>query len=464
MVCGMEKSLEESLESLEESLEDSLDNASPNAPEQPLDESLEGSLEEDLLEESMDGPLDEPKAEPKAARVAETALAVAAEPAAEKALAGKAASAPAKGKHAKPAKQRSGKGLKIAFFSLLGVLLVAVGLGYGYYHGKISLLQFDDGNSRLDGTIDENDLELLERAAEMESAVEGLPIADPVFVESDIEKFVENPFDGKIVNILLLGTDERSNTFIDAARSDTTIICSVNLDTGAVKLISLERGMGVPVLEGRYQGEWDWLTHIFRYGGADLMMKTVSTVLDVDVQRYVRVNFNTFITLVDAMGGVDITLSQREADGLNTNIVAYNLDLCDWVHAGENHMNGFLALQYARMRKIDSDWVRVTRQRATIEAIMAKARTLSASELDDLLNATLPLIKTNLTEKEITMLLLKVPLFLDKMDVEGLTIPVQGTYGSMTGMGGRSLFAADFTANAKILHDMIYGDEESGGE
>ncbi|MBR3258386.1 MAG: LCP family protein, partial [Eggerthellaceae bacterium] len=140
-----------------------------------------------------------------------------------------------------------------------------------------------------------------------------------------------------------------------------------------------------------------------------------------------RVNFNTFIKFVDALGGVDITLTKREADGLNMNIVAYNQDLCDWVQEGDNHMNGFLALQYARMRKIDSDWVRVTRQRATIEAILAKAKTLSVGELDDVLDGTLPNIKTNLSEQEITLLFFKIPLFLEAMDIQGITVPVDGT-------------------------------------
>ena len=68
------------------------------------------------------------------------------------------------------------------------------------------------------------------------------------------------------------------------------------------------------------------------------------------------------------------------------------------------------------------------------------------------------------TEKEITALLLKAPLFLQAMDIEEITIPVAGTYGSMTGMGGRSLFAADFTANAAILHEMFYGTDDAEGE
>ena len=446
----MGHSLEESLGSLEESLEQSLKESPENAPDESLMELLEEEAPDDLLDDS-----------PKPEGSVETALA---KPE-ERTLAEQKKGTTELGKHAKPPKQRTGKGLKITLGVLVGIVLVIVGLGYAYYHGKISLLDFDDGSATLDGTIDETDAVVIEQAAEMEKAVADLPLAEPV-IDFDTQWEYTNAFDDNVINILLLGTDERSKTFTDAARSDTIILMSVNLDTGAIKLISIERGMGAPVLEGRYKGEWDWITHIFRYGGADLMMKTVSYCFDLDVHYYIRVNFNTFMELVNAMGGVDITLTQREADGLNTNIVAYNRDLCDWVHAGENHMNGFLALQYARMRKIDSDWQRVIRQRKTIQAIMTKAKSLSVSELDEVLDTVLPLIRTNLTEKEITSLLMKVPLFLEKMDVEGLTVPVSGTYGSMTGMGGRSLFAADFTANAKILHDMIYSsaEEEAGGE
>ena len=367
-------------------------------------------------------------------------------------------------KRTEPAGKRAGRTLKMVLGVLAVLILTAGGFGYGYYHSKISLLQHDDGSTTVDGAIDETDVETLDRAEEMESAVAGLAITDPVFVGSDVDKFGGSPFDSKIVNILLLGTDERSEGFSDAARSDTIIICSVNLDTGAIRLVSVERGMGAPVLEGRYKGEWDWISHIFRYGGANLMMKTVSSCFDLDVRYYVRVNFNTFIKFVDALGGVDITLTKREADGLNTNIVAYNQDLCDWVQEGDNHMNGFLALQYARMRKIDSDWARTVRQRNTIAAILAKAKTLSVGELDDVLDTVLPLIKTNLSEQEITLLLFKIPLFLEAMDIQGITVPVDGTYGSMTGMGGRALFAADFTKNAAIIHEIIYGSEEEAGD
>ena len=438
-----------------EAVAEAIEEAAEEAIEEPTAEAAEEAAEEAAaLEATVSELFGDTAAEASDAAAGESSEAAPAEE-----------STPTQDEAPEPEKKRKGKTAKIIVGAILGVLVVGLALGYAYYHNKIALLQYSDGTTAQEGTVEEDDPMVMEQAEMMESAIADLEVIEPVLSNSGLDGVWETPFDSNIINILILGTDERSTTFIDAARSDTIILCSVNLDTGAIKLISIERGMGVPVLEGRYQGEWDWITHIFRYGGADLMMKTVSYVFDLDVHYFIRVNFNTFIQLVDSMGGIDITLSQREADGLNVNIVAYNRDLCDWVQAGENHMNGFLALQYARMRKIDSDWQRVVRQRNTIRAIMTKARSLSIVELDQLLEDTLPLIMTNLTEKEITTLLLKVPLFIEKMDIEELTVPVPGTYGSMTGMGGRSLFAADFKTNAAILRELLYGSgDESGGE
>lgn len=53
------------------------------------------------------------------------------------------------------------------------------------------------------------------------------------------------------------------------------MIMSIGKKDGSLKLTSLERGMGVPILDGKYKGQYDWLTHTFRYGGADLMMREV---------------------------------------------------------------------------------------------------------------------------------------------------------------------------------------------
>lgn len=105
----------------------------------------------------------------------------------------------------------------------------------------------------------------------------------------------------------------------------------------------------------------DWLTHTFRYGGANLTMQTIRETFCVDVNRYVRVNFNTFEQIIDTIGGVDLTLSAEEANALQ-----YSTSTS--LKAGVNHLYGSDALLYCRLRAIDSDWVRVQRQRNTIQA------------------------------------------------------------------------------------------------
>ena len=125
------------------------------------------------------------------------------------------------------------------------------------------------------------------------------------------------------------------------------------------------------------------------------------------------------------------------------------------VTAGWNHLNGDTAIVYARCRKIDSDWKRIGRQRTVIQAALNRIGDLNPLELNSLLDTLLPLVQTNMTDGEIISLMFVAPKVLGQ-DLQQATIPLKGTYGSMTGMGGRSMFAADFEANAKALQEMLY--------
>ncbi len=284
-----------------------------------------------------------------------------------------------------------------------------------------------------------------------EEDVEGLPQIeeDPTLPNSTLWK------DSDVFNVLLIGTDERTKQFSTFARSDSMILMSLNRETKEIKLVSLERGMGVPVLEGRYKGQYDWLTHIFQYGGADLLMKTVEKCFSVQVDRYVRVNFNTMAQAIDAIGGVDVELTQAEVNHIKNSFNAQK----DSIKVGMNHMSGEMAVTYSRIRKIDSDWKRVTRQRRVIIAAMNQLKDCNLIELDAVLEEVLPLVQTNLTKLELADLLLLSPTLLNAK-VDQMTVPVRGTYGSMTGMRGRTLYAVDFEKNAKILQEYLYGVEE----
>lgn len=149
---------------------------------------------------------------------------------------------------------------------------------------------------------------------------DGQPIEVP---DGDVWK------DENVFNILLLGTDERSKEFSTNARADSILVLSLNKKEKTIKLVSLGRATGVPI-PGRND---DLLTHTFRYGGAELTMKTVQDCFKVDVEKYIRVNFHTFEQLIDSVGGVDIALVKKEADALNQLTSA-------GLTEGENHLTG----------------------------------------------------------------------------------------------------------------------------
>lgn len=344
------------------------------------------------------------------------------------------------------------------------VLAVVAGAGVLYVNGKLDLLRYDDGSVDGVGTIDaseDQDLDasgLVHNSDEMEMP-EGSPFAD------------EN-----VLNILLIGTDERTEAvndadafthlnqldgtedtteFSDDARADAMILVSLNINDHTIRLASIERATGVPILLDGYEGQYDWITHTFRYGGAKLTMDTVEDCFNVQVDHYVRVNFNSFVQIVDAVGGVDIEITDLEAKALNWEVPSNSMLIVNKVEPGLNHFDGYTALQYARLRKIDSDWKRIERQRTVINAVLDQVKNASVVELDNLLNTVLPLVQTNFTKSEITALLVQLPAFLGA-DVEQLSLPLQGTYGVRTGMDDRLMYDPDWYVNTTALQDFLY--------
>ena len=336
---------------------------------------------------------------------------------------------------------------------ILGLILVIGIIVLGYVNSKLDKIQYDDGNREIDTTTEYPDDDALD--------ISSLPTAPPDTQGSgaDVSEF-EALVTDDVFNILFLGTDERTPEFNENARADSIMVVSINRKEHTIKLASIERGIGVPV-PGRND---DLITHTFRYGGAQLTLSTVQQCFDLDVDRYVRINFNMFIQAIDAIGGIDIDLTQLEADGLNGKVYT-NATVKIPVCAGRNHLDGYSALQYCRLRYIDSDWQRIERQRKTIRAVVDKLKTLSLSEVDHLANTILPLIQTNLEKKEIAGLMLEVPAFLQSdIRMSDMTIPVKGTYWGHTGVDGRNMFGVDFKENARILREFFYAAQSEENE
>lgn len=266
----------------------------------------------------------------------------------------------------------------------------------------------------------------------------------------------ESKSDADVFNILLIGTDERTTAYNTNARADSMILVSIHKKNHTVRLVSLERGIGVPILEGDLAGQYDLLTHVFRWGGADLLIKTVEHCFKVDVNHYVRLNFAAVEKIVDVIGGVEIELNEKEVGYLG-NFTEHNSSTGSQepLKVGWNHLDGGNALAYARLREIDSDWQRVGRQRKVILAVVDALKESSLLELNELADTVLPLIQTNLTKLEIAELILYAPTFLTS-EFDQMTIPKQGTYGGMKIRNGAGAFAVDFEINNALLYRFLY--------
>ena len=362
--------------------------------------------------------------------------------------------------------RRLPKGGRAAVVALGIVVLLAV-TALLYVNGKLDLLRYNDGSVSEMGEI----------GAEEDQDLDGTGLTH---TEADMAVPEGSPFaDEDVLNILLIGTDERTEAvndadafthlnqldgtedtteFSDDARADSMILVSMDIKDHVIRLVSIERGTGVPILLDGYEDQYDWITHTFRYGGPKLTMKTVEECFNIEVDHFVRVNFNSFVQIVNAVGGVDIDITEMEAKALNWEVPSNSMLIVNHVDPGLNHFDGYTALQYARLRKIDNDWKRVERQRTVIEAVLDQVKNASVMELDNLLNTVLPLIQTNFTKTEIAALLVQLPGFLG-CDVQQMSLPLQGTYGVRTGMDDRLMYDPDWVVNIKALQDFLYNDK-----
>jgi len=251
-----------------------------------------------------------------------------------------------------------------------------------------------------------------------------------------------------VVNILFIGTDEQySDT--DKGRGDVTMLCSLDRDSGSVKLVSFERSIGMP-----WPNHGDvMLTNTHAYGGAELMCQDISRAFRVDIDGYVQMNFDGFCSIIDSLGGVDIELSAQEAAAM-TEDTYYEI----WYSEGMNHLDGASALRYCRLRRIDDNWHRVERQRNLVKSVLGQAKELRLVQIKDLAHAAMEHVNTSLTKPQLAALLVKAPRFI-RADLQQMTIPDRNnvwTYNS----GEETVTGCDFGAESRRLNEFIYGSEQ----
>lgn len=261
-------------------------------------------------------------------------------------------------------------------------------------------------------------------------------------------------------NILLIGADSRQKT-IESGRADAIIVCSIHRQTGQIKLTSLLRDLWVEMDDGHYR---DRINTAFRYGGPELMMKTVNETLKLNITEYVAINFYGFCDVVDSIGGVEIELGPNEAAYINK---GYSADFGDVTgkkipaDAKSAVLTGEQALGYARIRKIDSDMKRTERHRKLITAILNKVLTLGFEAQCQFVDQCLSCVATNISRAQILLIGMQI-LAHGMDDMEQIALPSAGNYYYVN-HDGRSTYEFKKDVIVEEAHAFIYGTDEDAG-
>ena len=205
----------------------------------------------------------------------------------------------------------------------------------------------------------------------------------------------------KPFNILISGNDS-FGSLDENSRSDVDMLVTINPVTSTILLTSIPRDSYVTEVCDDYAcnyGVTDKLTHTGMYG-VDTTKDTIENLLDIEVNYVYRVNFTSMINIVDALGGVDVTVPE----GMAVSKFYTNSNL-EGVHEGENHLDGKRALAYSRERKayLDGDVQRARNQQQVLQAMFKKATSPEIiKNYVNLLNALIGAFDTNMTTDEIT--------------------------------------------------------------
>lgn len=260
---------------------------------------------------------------------------------------------------------------------------------------------------------------------------------------------IQIPENTGVENILLIGADRRDKS--ENGRSDTIMMVSLNYDTGKIHLTSFMRAMYVciPRADGNV---WGMINAAYSWGGPNLLIDTIELNFRVKIDHYVVIDFAGFETAVDLLGGVEIDLSAEEARAV---VVRFR----GTKPAGRYLLNGEQALYYSRLRFIDNDFVRTSRQRIMIESLLKKALSMDLSTLIELANQILPMVHTDsdLTNiKIIGYITRTLPLI---NNISQRMLPVENEAGNsyigIIYVGGREMYRVNFAKNINALHEFI---------
>jgi len=318
----------------------------------------------------------------------------------------------------KAAKKRRAKRRRRAIFLIVEILILAALLAVGYVmvkYGKIQLNMFSDG--------------------------------DILFNEGVKQE--------GYTTVALFGGDSREGQLEEGTHADTIIVAAINNKTKEVKLVSVYRDLMMQQMNGNMKKA----NNAYFIGGPQEAINMLNRNLDLDIEHYVTVDFKALADTIDLLGGIEIELSQEEADAMNeyigeTAMVAEKEAV--FVSEGIQTLDGVQAVTYARIRKnVGGDYVRTERQRLVIQKVVEKVKQTNLSTINSIIDQVFPQVSTSFFLTELIKLAAGVMQY-ELGDTSGF--PFELTDGNVEGMGS-VVIPLGFVENVEELHQFLYPED-----
>jgi len=278
--------------------------------------------------------------------------------------------------------------------------------------------------------------------------------------------------------IALYGVDSRDSNLDTGTNSDAIILLSINKDTKEVKMVSVYRDTLLQIQSDSQTTHK--VNYAYQLGGALMSINTLNANLDLAISDYITVDFNAMADIINALGGVEVTVTEDEVNNLNKNLaeqIGISGKYSEGVHeAGTKVLNGQQAVAYSRIRSTGKgDITRTMRQRTVLLGLVNKMINADSKMISNLIDVSFSCISTSLTKDEVTSLAKDIA---DYKITGNIGFPFAYTPMSLDGKGsvivdtagfpfayeakelsdkGNCLVAADMASNVEALHEYLYG-------
>lgn len=264
-----------------------------------------------------------------------------------------------------------------------------------------------------------------------------------------------------VYNILLIGDDSRNTD--ESRRSDAMILISINESKEQIIMTSLMRDSWVYI--PGYGS--DRLNEAQVKGGTDLLIDTIETNFRIKIDNYMKIDFFAFMEVVDALGGVEMTITDEEVENMNYYIPQLNKLLGNpkeqdvMTVGGTYTLNGIQTLAYVRCRYVSgAEFGRTGRQRKVLTVLFERFKECSLAEMMDVVEVVLPNVTTDISEDKLLSLITNAALEYKDYELVSQSMPFDGTWrGWIHELHGdkKEVLSIDIELNSQQLIQSIYG-------